>query len=84
MKMNPLRFEAFHLFPIDLSVVTAILSAITTYLVVLIQFQYTEEQFMLQTGISYYQDNFIDSDSQFKGVTHGKNADLPELSMAIN
>lgn len=44
MDSRPIEFEAFNLFPIDNSVITGIVSSITTYLVVLVQFQLTEEQ----------------------------------------
>uniref|UniRef100_A0A182NRD2 Gustatory receptor n=1 Tax=Anopheles dirus TaxID=7168 RepID=A0A182NRD2_9DIPT len=44
MVTNPLEFNAYGLFPIDLSVLTGIASSITTYLIVLIQFKISEEQ----------------------------------------
>ncbi|XP_058117147.1 uncharacterized protein LOC131288899 [Anopheles ziemanni] len=44
MMSNPLEFNAYGLFPIDLSVLTGIASSITTYLIVLIQFKISEEQ----------------------------------------
>lgn len=45
MDSRPVHFEGFHLFPVDLSIITGIVSSITTYLVVLVQFQLTEDQF---------------------------------------
>lgn len=44
MDTRPIKFEAFNLFPIDNSIITGIVSSITTYLVVLVQFQLTEDQ----------------------------------------
>lgn len=45
IKIRPIAFNAIKLFPIDLSIVTGIISAITTYLIVLVQFQFSMEQF---------------------------------------
>ncbi|EDS26201.1 conserved hypothetical protein [Culex quinquefasciatus] len=44
MTANPLEFNAYGLFPIDLSVISGIASSITTYLIVLIQFKISEDQ----------------------------------------
>jgi gustatory receptor len=44
MRANGVQFNAYGLFPIDLSVITGITSSITTYLIVLIQFKFSEEQ----------------------------------------
>ncbi|EAT36998.2 AAEL010962-PA, partial [Aedes aegypti] len=44
MATNPLEFNAYGLFPIDLSVVSGIASSITTYLIVLVQFKISEDQ----------------------------------------
>ncbi|GAB0090117.1 hypothetical protein DMENIID0001_048020 [Sergentomyia squamirostris] len=44
MKCKKLELHAFNFFTIDLSVITAMISSMTTYLIVLVQFKITEDQ----------------------------------------
>lgn len=52
MECHNFEFSASQLFTIDLRVIVSLISAITTYLVVLIQFQFIEEQFMKQSSLT--------------------------------
>ena len=44
IELKNIKIEASGLFPIDLTVVTSIVSSITTYLIVLVQFKFSEDQ----------------------------------------
>lgn len=44
LTIKPIEFHASSFFKLDLSIVTGIIAAITTYLIVVIQFKLSEEQ----------------------------------------
>ncbi|XP_055692328.1 putative gustatory receptor 28a [Lutzomyia longipalpis] len=44
MKVKKLEFHAFNFFTVDLSLLTAMISAMTTYLIVLVQFKISEDE----------------------------------------
>lgn len=46
LTIRPIQFHASSLFKLDLSIVTGIITSITTYLIVVIQFKLSEEQVM--------------------------------------
>lgn len=50
IELKKIRIDASGLFPIDLTVVTSIVSSITTYLIVLVQFKFSEDQSKNSTG----------------------------------
>lgn len=50
LSVNPFEFHAASFFKLDLSIVGGMIAAMTTYLVLVIQFKITEEQFKANSG----------------------------------
>lgn len=50
LSVKPFEFHAASFFKLDLSIVSGMIAAMTTYLVLVIQFKLTEEQFKANSG----------------------------------